>query len=248
MQREVLISLALHVLILVPVAIITGQNGRRIVESPVHTVHLVELPSQRPQPVEAAEPEIQSELEEPVPEPIIEKEESPQVEVKQPEPRPDPPRHSAGRDVRRKTKNEPSLREKIESRLPDVSPESAAEPEEVSVDEREIEEEQIDSDYSLEVQGFPYEWYVNVVRKRIDQNWVPPSESLISAQVAATVEFVIETDGKLTGLRLSTPSGRSALNASATEAVERSAPFPSLPPDYGSSLEVRVTFRIFPNR
>ena len=245
MQRELIISLVFHAMVLVPLAIVTANNGRQKIDPALYTIQLVELPAPSSRPVRAPEPEIQEEPEvkEVVEEP--EPDEPPEVEVERSEPPPEPPKHSAGRVVRRKTTpKEPSLREKIQSRLPEATQEAVQE----APQEAEVEEEQVQSDYSLEVQGFPYQWYVNVVRKRIDQTWIPPQESVISSEVAATVEFTIRKDGTVEGLKLSRPSGRNALNLSATEAVKLSSPFPPLPHDYGSSLEVRVTFRIFPNR
>jgi len=92
--------------------------------------------------------------------------------------------------------------------------------------------------------GSRYGWYVGAVRSRVSNNWLLStiSPTLMSAP-RAYVEFNIQRDGTITGVRLAQSSGIPEVDNSALRAVEASNPLGPLPSDYsGSSVSVSFYF------
>lgn len=76
--------------------------------------------------------------------------------------------------------------------------------------------------------GFNLEDYANIVKERVRQNWLIPS-NLRLYQGSATILFYINKDGQVTGARIELSSGNGSLDLSALKAVMDSIPFPILP-------------------
>jgi len=92
--------------------------------------------------------------------------------------------------------------------------------------------------------GSRYGWYVAAVRSRVSSNWLLStiSPTLMSAP-RAHVNFDIQRDGTITGIRLAQSSGIPDVDRSALRAVEASSPLGPLPADYsGSSVSVSFYF------
>lgn len=94
------------------------------------------------------------------------------------------------------------------------------------------------------IPGFPYAYYVQIIRDKISSNWF---KSLVSPGVSGyfktTVYFKILKDGKISDLKIEESSGIQSLDLSALRAVKSSIPFPPLPRDYsGNFLGIHFQF------
>ncbi len=88
---------------------------------------------------------------------------------------------------------------------------------------------------------FPFTFYVDQMLTLIGGNWLKPegSESL-----AAVVGFQIQRDGRITDVKLLTPSGVGLYDRAAVRAVYAANPLPPLPPEFqGDRLGVHLRFR-----
>ncbi|HYE77396.1 MAG TPA: energy transducer TonB [bacterium] len=74
----------------------------------------------------------------------------------------------------------------------------------------------------------------------------PPPAKRLRRTGRAQVAFTVGADGSLSDLTLRTSSGTEALDDAALQAVRDAAPFPPLPPELGSTLEVMLglTFQL----
>lgn len=89
-----------------------------------------------------------------------------------------------------------------------------------------------------------YAWYVESVRRAINQNWIQSSiDPAVRAarRAKTTVTFRIDRDGTVRNIRLDTSSGNRSMDDSATRALMSIDKLPSLPADY-SGAYVDVTF------
>ena len=92
--------------------------------------------------------------------------------------------------------------------------------------------------------GSRYGWYVDVVRRKVQENWlkyeVDPS---IASARRVYITFEITRSGEPVNIQLSQSSGIPSLYQSAVRALERIDTFGSLPPDYsGSRVAVEFWF------
>jgi periplasmic protein TonB len=88
--------------------------------------------------------------------------------------------------------------------------------------------------------GSRYGWYVNVIKTRVQQNWLLP-EVATSTPAGATVyiQFSIRRDGSTDDISVATSSGYPSLDTSCLRAVQRVDTFGALPSGYDqSSLSV----------
>jgi TonB family protein len=88
---------------------------------------------------------------------------------------------------------------------------------------------------------FKFHWYLNNVRAKIEQNWKPATED---RNLSVTVRFIINSDGSISGLSVSTSSGNQTLDNLAVRAVTVAVPFGKLPPGFsGDKLDITCTLR-----
>jgi periplasmic protein TonB len=92
--------------------------------------------------------------------------------------------------------------------------------------------------------GAKYSWYVEVVRRKISENWmkyeIDPS---IGAAKRVYITFDIYRDGAPKNVQVAQTSGVPSLDQSATRALQRIDTFGPLPPDYrGSRVSVEFWF------
>ncbi|MHB8888439.1 MAG: TonB family protein [Acidobacteriaceae bacterium] len=92
--------------------------------------------------------------------------------------------------------------------------------------------------------GSRFAWYVNVVNRKVAQNWLRgEADPRTSNGRRTTVLFDITRDGSPTNVRIETPSGSPSLDASALHAVQRVNNFGPLPAGYnGSHITVEYYF------
>jgi TonB family protein len=89
-----------------------------------------------------------------------------------------------------------------------------------------------------------YGWYVEAMKRKISQNWQQSSidPAVLSARRAhSVVEFTINRDGSVKGIRLLQTSGNSSMDTSGVRAIYGADHFDRLPSDYSGSY-VLVTF------
>jgi TonB family protein len=82
--------------------------------------------------------------------------------------------------------------------------------------------------------------YLAELQRRIRRNWVPPEDK---EDKTVVLVFTISRDGRLLSVQTKRSSGFAVADSAARAAVERSAPFRSLPPEYRhNSINVEFTF------
>jgi len=90
---------------------------------------------------------------------------------------------------------------------------------------------------------FPHIWYLKIVEKKVNENWVTHGIDITGKRADPVVSFRVARDGSVYGIKLERSSGSAALDQSAVEAVENASPFPPLPEDFkGDSLGVHFGF------
>jgi TonB family protein len=100
--------------------------------------------------------------------------------------------------------------------------------------------------------GIDLRQYLWDVTRKIRINWhgaIPADARSSSSKGCATLEFSIEKDGRLAGMRLVQSSGDATLERAAQAGITASAPFSPLPEQFtGNSLALRFHFRYNPQR
>jgi len=90
--------------------------------------------------------------------------------------------------------------------------------------------------------------YVRKLRARLERVRVYPTEARDRGWSGTTsVRFVIARDGSVEKLELVAGSGRRVLDEAALDTVRRASPFPSFPPELGSTaldLTLPIAFRL----
>jgi len=82
--------------------------------------------------------------------------------------------------------------------------------------------------------------YMRELQRRIKRNWEPPKGNESKRVV---VLFRVSRDGRLLSLRVMKSSGVSEADKAAISAVELTAPFSPLPPEYkGNDIDIQFTF------
>jgi TonB family protein len=98
----------------------------------------------------------------------------------------------------------------------------------------------------MRVEGdpLPYAYYLSIVQSKIASFWEPPAGiEQQPGEVAVIVWFRIEKDGAVRSSYLEEPSGISPFDSSALRALARALPLPPLPEDYpGDHLIIHLRF------
>lgn len=82
--------------------------------------------------------------------------------------------------------------------------------------------------------------YMRELQRRIKMNWDPPKGNESKRVVLL---FTISRDGRLLNVKVNRSSGMPAADKAAISAVQLTAPFKPLPPEYkGSSVDIQFTF------
>jgi len=80
----------------------------------------------------------------------------------------------------------------------------------------------------LDVNEFPFSYYLALLRSRIETNWEPPYGGV----GRVVVYFMVQRNGQLTGIALESGSGDYLLDRAALRAVTLANPLPPLPYDF----------------
>ena len=91
-------------------------------------------------------------------------------------------------------------------------------------------------------QGADFTRWVNHFKNEVYRNWIMPQPALMGFKGHVDIEFTVERDGTMTGLRIVRSSGTLALDRAAQNALSGSRLLP-LPDDYGPPrITMQVTF------
>ncbi len=98
----------------------------------------------------------------------------------------------------------------------------------------------VSSTLTVDVEHFPFLYYLAALRNKVSGNWNPPS----SSAARTVVFFRVYRDGSLADSYLETPSGNVVFDQAALRAVVVSEPFPPLPEEFdGTNLGVHFAFQ-----
>jgi TonB family protein len=93
----------------------------------------------------------------------------------------------------------------------------------------------------IEISNFPFAYYLNILKFRIQENWRPPPGR--SKRETAVVGFTISRQGKISKIVLEKSSGKHHFDQAAQRAVHYADPLPPLPSDFIEDfLSVHIEF------
>jgi len=104
------------------------------------------------------------------------------------------------------------------------------------------------SSVELDIEEFPFVFYLNMIRNKISSNWVPPrTQSHGKDPVSTRVHFVVQRSGLVTRLVVEETSGVPFFDQSAMRAVYASDPLPPLPEEFlDAELGIHFLFEFVP--
>lgn len=86
---------------------------------------------------------------------------------------------------------------------------------------------------------FPYQWYLNNIRSKVERNWKPPFHD---SNKSVKLQFTIFSSGKISNVNVAGSSGNSAVDNLGIRAVKLASPFGKLPSGFtDKSLEIEYT-------
>ncbi|MBI5179042.1 MAG: energy transducer TonB [Nitrospinae bacterium] len=102
----------------------------------------------------------------------------------------------------------------------------------------------------IHLKDFPYEWHIRMMEGKIFTNWDTLSFNYFTDRpIKVTIYYKINREGKITHIEIEQSSLNNNIDRSALEAVQKSAPFPPLPPGYKEeTLDVHFGFTLAPGR
>jgi TonB family protein len=100
------------------------------------------------------------------------------------------------------------------------------------------------SQLTVDTKDFPYSYYLNLLRYRVEENWNPPYQgSQKNQKISAIVGFKILRNGKITAVTVETSSERFLFDQAALRAIHAAGPLPPLPEEFsGDDLGVHIEF------
>ena len=94
-----------------------------------------------------------------------------------------------------------------------------------------------------------YDWgpYAKLMLAKIRRNWRIPEIAQLGVAGRVQIRFFIQSDGSVTGLRITDESGKPPMDFAARDAISHSSPFNPLPPDLAGIEKEGVTITFFYN-
>ncbi|HDQ44425.1 MAG TPA: TonB family protein [bacterium] len=90
---------------------------------------------------------------------------------------------------------------------------------------------------------FPYFYYLEALRRRIQENWHPPIVRTETGKTSAVVRFTVRRDGRIENITLEKAAGLFLFDQSAQRAVFNAGRLPPLPSEFGGDhLNIHVEF------
>jgi TonB family protein len=101
-----------------------------------------------------------------------------------------------------------------------------------------------DKEVKVDIQDFPFSYYLNLLRYRVQENWYPPyQETGEERKINVVVGFRVERNGRITQINVETSSGKFLFDQAAVRAVSTAGPLPPLPDEYSKeALTVHIEF------
>jgi TonB family protein len=100
----------------------------------------------------------------------------------------------------------------------------------------------------MEAVALKYPYYMNALKRKINENWSPPGAGFAEAREVLVV-FTILRDGSVRGAEVEQSSGDIFYDQAARRAVLRATPFPPLPEGYpGQDMKIHFSFLLDPDR
>jgi len=146
----------------------------------------------------------------------------------------------------KKTTDTRKLRAKVLTRFKAVNKSDSAKSIPIKK-ERTVKSPQLASkeDVRINAGKFPYLWYLTVIKTKLSNAWVPPSEYIIPKEKAyVTVCFTINKNGIISDMKIKHSSGMKLLDNSVLNAVELAGTLPTLPSEWKEEyLNVSIIFK-----
>jgi len=101
-----------------------------------------------------------------------------------------------------------------------------------------------DKEVKVDIQDFPFTYYLNLLRYRVRENWYPPyQETGEEGKINVVVGFRVERNGRINQINVETSSGKFLFDQAAVRAVSTAGPLPPLPDEYlKETLTVHIEF------
>ena len=249
-RKYLFISVIIHVLLIAALSISYSRSIKPVMQSAPYEVSLVEFEKPKPEPTA-----VQSPVKKPEPKPVEKKEEEPPKEeppeevveikttpekkeepkkiVEEPKKEPQKPKS----EPQKPEKKQPEPERKIETDQPPA-------PDSLLAERREPKQAPGVGGFQVDSPDFNYNYYLDLLRNKIQQNWKPPSGMPTKGEyITAVVEFTIRRDGMIIGVRVEESSGLAFFDQSTLRAVLNSNPAPPLPRAFDEDrLGVHVNF------
>jgi protein TonB len=98
------------------------------------------------------------------------------------------------------------------------------------------------TEVAVDARKFPFSYYLSAIERRVSENWLSAAGGR-EGGVSCVVYFRLSRNGRVSDLRIETPSGDSYFDRSALRAIRSAEPFPPLPRAFGESwLGIHFTF------
>ena len=100
-------------------------------------------------------------------------------------------------------------------------------------------------DVHISAGRFPYLWYLTVIKTKLSNAWIPPSEYIIPKEgTYVTVCFTLNKNGTIDNVKVKHSSGIKLLDNSAINAIKSAGALPPLPSEWKEEyLNVSIVFR-----
>ncbi len=234
MNRDLLLSVALHAIVIAAVLLSSpldfGQKPEYGEVIRVNVVSASDLAPAEPEAVIAPQPQVPRALQEEIPEiPIDDPTTRPAAEIDEPEEEPidEPPPEKE--TVKHSTVAQPSDRTQTGTRDGQTEVENPG------------GTGSLISGVAVDNASFNYPYWFTMAWNKINQNFRVPVA--IDGQVYCDVYFQVIKSGRVVKSKITNPSGIPAFDNACLGAVERSAPFPPLPREFlDEIIGITITF------
>ena len=100
-------------------------------------------------------------------------------------------------------------------------------------------------DVHISAGRFPYLWYLTVIKTKLSNAWIPPSEYIIPKEgTYVTVCFTLNKNGTIDNVKVKHSSGIKLLDNSALDAIKSVGTLPALPSEWKEeSLNISIIFK-----
>jgi TonB family protein len=98
------------------------------------------------------------------------------------------------------------------------------------------------TEVAVDAPQFPFAYYLSAIERKVSENWLSVQGGR-EGGISCMVYFRLSRNGRVSDLRVETPSGNSYFDRSALKAIKSAEPYPPLPRAFGESwLGIHFTF------